>query len=376
MKPTWGIMFGVLFLDLMLAQNAYAFELNLFREGGFAPIVERVLSSVVRVCAEFDPERGQSHKHKPCEKDSLTHNTRIYEAGSGVIIDSRGYIVLNNHGLLAEQPVTFRLPSTQEFQATINDLNPTIVVRLYDGKEFPAVIVGRDPKTDLAVIKIEAGFLPALSWANPISVRVGDIVFGIGSPFLLDSTVSFGIISATGRGEMGQVDLGDFIQTDAAINAGNSGGALVNLRGELVGINTFVMVSDVKGTAGFAFAIPATIATHVITSIIQHGKVMRGWIGATLEEPTPELARQWNIPSHIDGPVVTNLAVGGPADKAGVQRGDVIVRFNGAPTPRLNDLRRRIAMTPTAMKVSCSIFRDGALREIMMVVQSQSDANG
>lgn len=382
MQSIRGMMFGFLFLALILEQSmALAFTPNFFHDEGFAPIVERVIPSVVRVCAEFDPEISQPHKHKPCEKDSLTHNTRMYEAGSGVIIDPRGYIVLNNHGLLAEQSVTVRFPSKQEFQANIVNSNLTVTVRLYDGKEFPATIVGRDLKTDLAVIKIEAGILTALSWADPTSVRVGNIVLAVGNPFLLDSSVSLGIVSAIGRGEMGHVDLGDFIQTDAAINAGNSGGALVNLRGELIGINTFVIASEVKGTAGFAFAIPASIATHAITSIIQHGKVVWGWIGVTLEELTPELAAKWNIPSYtdfslIDGPVVTNLTLGGPAEKAGLQRGDVIVRFNRAPVLRLSDLWRRIAMTPVNTTVPCTIFRDGALREMTIVVELQPDADG
>src|SRR2546428_9898453 len=227
-------------------------------------------------------------------------------AGSGVILDSNGFIVTNNH--VVEN-------ATQ------------ITVTLSDKREFPAKVVGTDPKSDLAVVKIEAENLPSLKWADYDKLQVGDVVLAVGSPFGLSSTVTLGIISALGRGNVGIADYEDFIQTDAAINPGNSGGALVNLNGELIGINTAIF-SRTGGSEGIGFAIPSTIAMDVTDALMKTGKVVRGWLGVAIQEITPELAKAFKVREQ-KGALVSDVNEQGPALKAGIQRGDVIVEVDG-----------------------------------------------
>src|SRR5712692_9444984 len=189
--------------------------------------------------------------------------------GSGVIIDPNGYIVTNNH---------------------VVDRASDIKVYLSNKKDYPAKIIGVDPKTDLAIIKVEATNLPYLKWGNHEELQVGDIVLAVGSPFGLSQTVTMGIISALGRGNVGIADYEDFIQTDASINPGNSGGALVNLKGELIGINTAIF-SRTGGNEGIGFAVPVSIARNITDSLIKTGKVVRGWLGVAIQEITPDLAK-------------------------------------------------------------------------------------
>ncbi|MEK7294306.1 MAG: trypsin-like peptidase domain-containing protein, partial [Nitrospirota bacterium] len=224
-------------------------------------------------------------------------------AGSGVIIDAKGYIVTNNH---------------------VVDNASQITVTLSDKREFQAKLIGADPKTDLAVVKIEADNLPALKWADYEKLQVGDVVLAVGSPFGLSSTVTLGIISALGRGNVGIADYEDFIQTDAAINPGNSGGALVNMSGDLIGINTAIF-SRTGGSEGIGFAIPSSIAVDIAEALTKTGKVVRGWMGIAIQEVTKDLAKSFKLPEQRKGGVlISEVNENGPSHAAGVRRGDVV----------------------------------------------------
>jgi len=258
-------------------------------------------------------------------------------AGSGVIIDPKGYIVTNNHVVENASQIT---------------------VTLSDKREFSAKVVGTDPKTDLAVVKIEADNLPALKWAEHEKLQVGDLVLAVGSPFGLSSTVTLGIISALGRGNVGITDYEDFIQTDAAINPGNSGGALVNINGELIGINTAIF-SRTGGSEGIGFAIPSSIALDVVSSLIRSGKVVRGWMGIAIQEVTPALAKSFKIPEQRKGVLISDVNENGPSAKAGLKRGDVIIAFDDKEVETVNQLRNMVARTTVGRTAKVKILRDG-----------------
>src|SRR5881396_2268750 len=264
--------------------------------------------------------------------------------GSGVIIDPTGYIVTNNH---------------------VVDRASDIKVFLHDKREYSAKVIGTDPKTDLAVIKIDGKDLPYLKWGDYDKLLVGDIVLAVGSPFGLSQTVTMGIISALGRGNVGIADYEDFIQTDASINPGNSGGALVNLKGELIGINTAIF-SRTGGNEGIGFAVPVSLAKPVAESLIKIGKVVRGWLGVAIQEITPDLAKAFKVREQ-KGALVSDVNEQGPALKAGLQRGDVIVEFNGKEVQTVSELRNRVAQTPVGSKVSVKVFRDG--QEKLLTIQ-------
>jgi len=273
---------------------------------------------------------------EPDEPDQGPPGRPEMSGGSGVIIDPNGYIVTNNH---------------------VIDKASDIKVYLHDKKEYPAKIIGADPKTDLAIIKIEATGLPHLKWGNYDELQVGDIVLAVGSPFGLSQTVTMGIISAMGRGNVGIADYEDFIQTDASINPGNSGGALVNLKGELIGINTAIF-SRTGGNEGIGFAVPVSLAKNITDSLIKTGKVVRGWLGVAIQEITPDLAKAFKAKEQ-KGALVSDVNEQGPALKAGVQRGDVIVEFDGKEVQTVSDLRNRVAQTQVGAKVPLKVIREG-----------------
>jgi serine protease Do len=254
-----------------------------------------------------------------------------------VILDSHGYIVTNNH--VVEN-------ATQ------------ITVTLSDKREFPAKVIGADPKTDLAVIKIEVEGLPALKWAEYEKLQVGDLVLAVGSPFGLSSTVTLGIISALGRGNVGIADYEDFIQTDAAINPGNSGGALVNMNGDLIGINTAIF-SRTGGSEGIGFAIPSSIAVDIVESLTRTGKVVRGWMGVAIQEVTPALAKSFKIPEQRKGVLISDVNENGPSAAAGVKRGDVVIGFNERDIHSVSQLRNLVARTLVGQTARIKVLRDG-----------------
>lgn len=255
--------------------------------------------------------------------------------GSGVIVSTDGYIVTNNHVVENADEIEVSLP---------------------DKRIFKAKVIGTDPKTDVAVIKIEATGLPILPWMDSGRLEVGELVLAVGSPFGLTQTVTMGIISAVGRANMGIVDYEDFIQTDAAINPGNSGGALVNLHGELVGINTAIFTRT-GGYMGIGFAIPSNMVKSVMDNLIKHGKVIRGWLGVSIQELTPDLAKEFGV-SEAGGALVADVMEHSPAGKAGIERGDVVLEFNQRPIKDPVHLRSLVADSAPGTTVAITVLRD------------------
>ena len=256
--------------------------------------------------------------------------------GSGVIVNEDGYVLTNNHVVKGADEIK---------------------VILYDKREFKGKIVGVDPRTDLAVIKINAKNLPMLTFGASSKLKTGDVVLAVGNPFGLGQTVTMGIISAVGRSNIGLADFEDFIQTDAAINPGNSGGALVNGKGELIGINTAIF-STSGGYMGIGFAIPSDMAKSVMDNIIKHGKVVRGWLGVNIQNLTADLAQSLSI-KQTEGALIAGVEAGGPADKAGLKRGDVVIEMNGKRISDVTVLRNTIASTAPGTTVDFKIIRDG-----------------
>ena len=217
--------------------------------------------------------------------------------------------------------------------------------------------MGTDPRTDLAVIKINAKDLPAAKLGDSSKLKTGDIVLAVGTPFGLNQSITMGIVSAVGRSNVGIADFEDFIQTDAAINPGNSGGALVNTNGEVVGINTAIF-STSGGYMGVGFAIPSDMAKTVMDSIIKHGKVVRGWLGVSIQDLTPDIAKSLGIKQQT-GALVADVVKDSPAEKAGLKRGDVIVSLDGKPVEDSTGLRNTVAAAAPGKKVELKIIRDG-----------------
>jgi serine protease Do len=240
-----------------------------------------------------------------------------------------------------------------------------IKVILYDKREFKGKVVGTDPRTDLAVVKINAKDLPTLTFGDSGKLKTGDIVLAIGNPFGLNQTITMGIVSAVGRSNIGLADFEDFIQTDAAINPGNSGGALVNGRGELVGINTAIF-STSGGYMGIGFAIPSDMAKSVMDSIIKHGKVIRGWLGVSIQNLSPDLAKSLGIHA-TEGALIAGVENGSPADKAGLKRGDLVTEMNGKKITDVTTLRNMVAAAAPGTRIDFKIVRNG--KEMTLAVQ-------
>lgn len=285
----------------------------------------------------FGEEPGGPDKKKKFKSQAL---------GSGVIVSDDGYILTNNHVVQGAEEIK---------------------VIIYDKREFKGKIIGGDAKTDLAVIKINAKDLPVIKFGDSTSLKTGDIIFAVGSPFGLAQTVTMGIVSAVGRSNVGIADYEDFIQTDAAINPGNSGGALVNTNGELVGINTAIF-SMSGGYIGIGFAIPTDMAKTVMESIVKNGKVIRGWLGISIQNLTPELAKSLGVKDQ-GGALVAEVLKGGPAEKAGFKRGDVIIDYDGKKIEDSRELRNMVASTPPGKSVSVRVIRDGKEETLNATVQ-------
>jgi len=266
--------------------------------------------------------------------------------GSGVIVHHDGTILTNHH---------------------VIDGAEQIQVELTNHRVFKAKVVGSDPPSDLAVLKIDAKDLDALSLGNSDQVRVGDIALAIGNPLGLGQTVTAGIISAKGRATgLSDGSFEDFLQTDAPINQGNSGGALINTRGELIGINSQIL-STSGGNIGIGFAVPSNMAQNVLDQILEGGKVHRGQLGVSIQPMTPELASKFGL-SDVQGVLVNSVIPNGPAAKAGLRQGDVIVDFNGAAVTDGNTLRNHVASTAPGTKVNLGIFRDHQKQQIQATV--------
>jgi serine protease Do len=265
--------------------------------------------------------------------------------GSGVIVSPDGYILTNNHVIDSAREVMVTLPDKREFQGTI---------------------VGADPKTDLAVVKIDAKDLPTIPWGDASKLQVGEYVLAVGNPFGLNSTVTLGIVSALGRGRMGITQYEDFIQTDAAINPGNSGGALVNTKGELVGINTAIF-SQSGGYQGVGFAVPTSMGQPIYDSLMKHGKVVRGYLGIGIQDLNQDLAKSFGVTGG-KGAVVTDVKEDGPADAAGLKQGDVITSYQGSPVEDAVALQRLVTKTTVGSKAAVKVFRDGHEKELTVTI--------
>jgi len=265
--------------------------------------------------------------------------------GTGVIVSADGYVLTNNHVVEGADQVT---------------------VSLADGRRFVAQIVGTDPKTDLAVIKISADGLKPAQLGDSERLRVGEWVLAVGNPLGLEQTVTAGIISAKGRSYVGLAEYEDYIQTDAAINPGNSGGPLLNLDGQVVGINSAI-VSRSGGYMGIGFAIPANMARKVMEDIIADGKVTRGYLGVIVQNLTPDLARSFGY-DQPHGVLVAEVAPDGPAAKAGIESDDIIIELGGKPMDNMNELRNAVATTDPGTKVEVKVFRKGQTRSLKVEI--------
>jgi serine protease Do len=255
--------------------------------------------------------------------------------GSGFVINADGYVLTNNH---------------------VVDGASEIRVKFSDGRELPGKVVGRDEKTDLALVKVEATGLPVIPVGDSSKLEVGEPVMAIGNPFGLEQTVTTGIVSATGR-SIGAGPYDDFIQTDASINPGNSGGPLVNARGEVIGVNTAI-ASESGGSVGIGFAIPTNLVKPVVTQLAQSGHVVRGWLGVSIQPVTKDLATSFGLPGTT-GALVGSVSNDSPASRAGFKAGDVVTRYDGKAVERWSDLPRAVAETPLNRDVPVDIVRDG-----------------
>jgi serine protease Do len=334
-----------------------------FQKGGFADIARRVTPAVVNITVSkqmavpmsgmpFDPMRkfferpgGPGSQNR----SPMPPSPRAQGAGSGVIVSNDGYVLTNNHVVEDATEITVTLP---------------------DNREFTGKVVGLDPQTDLAVIKIDATDLPFVQWGDSSRLQVGEYVLAVGNPFGLNSTVTLGIVSALGRGGMGITKYEDFIQTDAAINPGNSGGALVNTMGELVGINTAIF-SRTGGYQGVGFAVPTKLAKPVYASLVSTGLVVRGYLGVGIQAITGDLAESFKLDA-AQGALVTNVMPGSPADQAGLQRGDVIMEYEGQAVVDPRTLQGQVVGTAVGDHVSLIVMRDGHKLTVETVIREQN----
>jgi serine protease Do len=333
----------------------------------FAPIVEKVGPSIVTIFTtknvkeQANPLAGNPMLRRffgipdnsgPDGEEG--ENGKVMGLGSGVIVSADGLILTNNH---------------------VAEAGDEIMVRIGEhGHEYKAKVVGNDPSSDLALLRIDAKNLPVLTFADSQQVRVGDLVLAVGSPFGLTNTVTMGIVSALGRGGMGITDYEDFIQTDASINPGNSGGALVDAQGRLVGINTAIY-SRSGGNQGIGFAVPSNLAHTVMDSLLKYGKVTRGYLGTRVQDLTPDLAEQFKAPADQEGALIAEATPGGAAAKAGLKNGDIITAINGKPISDPHALRLTIGGMNPGDKVNVTYLRDGQSRT-MDVTLGEQTANG
>jgi serine protease Do len=326
-----------------------------------AQILKRVSPSVVNVSVEKDVKGSDRGGDQPDPFDDeffkrffqprIPQQPRDFKQrglGSGTIVDSKGFILTNNHVVADADKIQVKLP---------------------DGRQFDAKLVGRDPATDVAVIKIDGTDLPAAKLGNSDDMEVGETVMAIGNPFSLEQTITSGIISAKGRSQVGVTDYEDFIQTDASINPGNSGGPLINLRGEVIGVNTAIF-SRSGGNMGIGFSIPINEAREIMTQLIANGKVTRGFLGVVIQDITPEIAGALGVKAN-EGALVANVGPNTPAAKAGVKQGDVIVSFRGQPVKSVNALRYSVARVKPGETVAADVLTEGKRHSVSIKIEEQ-----
>ena len=326
-----------------------------------APLVKESAPAVVIVATQGKLQQPQTQEPHPFFDHPFFERyfgerpnpqpRRPRAMGSGVIVDAEnGYLLTNHH---------------------VIDNAEQITVALTDRREFEAEVVGADPETDIALLKIDADSLTALPFADSNELQVGDYVVAIGNPFGLGQTITAGIVSAVGRSGLRLESYEDFIQTDAAINVGNSGGALINLKGELVGINTAIFTGR-GGNIGIGFAIPINMARQIMDQLLTHGEIQRGRIGVQIQDLIPDLAEALGT-SHERGAVVAQVIPGTPAEAAGIQIGDVIVEMNGEPVVGSSDLRNKVGLLRVGDAVRLTIERDGKPMTIELAVGESSE---
>ena len=345
--------FGASREPITIAQNALPVSLGNFANG-FSAVIKPALPAVVNIRTS-KIVKPQANQMSPMFNDPMfrqffgdqfgqggkPHAEREQALGSGVIITPDGTILTNNH---------------------VIDGATDIKVQLSDKREFAAKLVGADPKSDIAVLKIEGKDLPTLPLGDSSQLNVGDLIFAIGDPFGVGETATMGIVSATGRSRLGIEDYENFIQTDAAINPGNSGGAMIDIHGNLVGINTAILSHGGSGgNEGVGFAIPMSMAKPVMDQILAHGKVVRGYLGVHIQDFSPELAKSFNF-NQSGGVLIGDVSANTPAANAGLKKGDVVVKLNGQAVSESNDLRNTISQMAPGTQVKLDIWRDGKVQ--------------
>ena len=380
---TWAVrwagqnVLGAPKVPVTLAGNVDPVRLGTFANG-FASVVRPALPAVVNISTTkvikvqqnmpgffndpffrqfFGDQFGPGRARPQTEKET--------SLGSGVIVNPDGYILTNNHVV-----------------AHGGDIKV-----VWNNKNYTGKVVGTDPLTDIAVVKIDATGLPTIALGDSSKLQVGDVVFAIGDPFGIGETATMGIVSATGRSigletqEQGKQAYEDFIQTDAAINPGNSGGAMIDLHGDLVGINTAIISSGSSmngegGNEGIGFAIPINMARNIMEQIIEHGKVERGYMGVYIGDLSPEFAKEFNYNGGGAGALVSDVTAGSPAAKAGIKRGDIILGLNGESINGSGDLTARIASTAPGTPVQLKIFRDGKTFQVPVTLGELPEKGG
>lgn len=342
-----------------VAHSALPVEAGSKELPSLAPMLEKVTPAVVNIATEgrikqnmnplfADPffRRFFNFPDQPIERKTSS-------LGSGVIVDAkRGLILTNNHVIANADQIT---------------------VTLRDGRHLEAEVVGTDPETDVAVIKVPADNLTAIKTTDSNNISVGDFVVAIGNPFGLGQTVTSGIVSALSRSGLGIEGYEDFIQTDASINPGNSGGALVNLRGELVGINTAIF-SQTGGNIGIGFAIPINLALQIMEQLLETGEVKRAFLGVSMQDISPELAEAFGLKRQT-GAIINQVLEGSPADKAGIKAGDIVLSVDDKKIRNAEDLRNRVGLLPVGKKVRMTILRDGKERKLTVDVSENQVAD-
>lgn len=326
-----------------------------FAPNQISDVAERVTPAVVSITASRRAAQidGEGRGLTPMLRDLFPDEGRVLPQtglGSGVIISPDGEIVTNNH--------------------VVEDADE-IRVTLSDQRELPARVLGVDKASDLAFLKIDGKGLPHLALGDSARLRLGELVLAVGNPYNIGQTVTMGIVSAKGRADVGLVDYEDFIQTDAAINLGNSGGALVNLSGELVGINTAIF-SRTGGSQGIGFAVPSNMVRPIRDQIAEFGRVRRGWLGVAIQDLSPDLARSLDL-TGLEGVLVSDVVEGGPAARTGLSAGDVVVAVDGRPTRTVAQLRNRIALTRPGTKTTLSVIRAGAAKNVVVKLAEKDE---
>jgi len=347
--------------SLLTFSNTVTAALPAYVESGplpsLAPMIEKTRPAVVNIATRGSVD-VQNHPllNDPLFQrffkgfENMPQRKEVKSLGSGVIIDAdAGYIVTNHHVIEGADE---------------------IAITLHDGQQLEATIVGSDPEADVAILKVDHDNLTHVPFADSSKLRVGDFTIAIGNPFGLGQTVTSGIISALGRTGLGIEGYEDFIQTDASINPGNSGGALVNLRGELIGINTAILASGGAGNVGIGFAIPINMVRELADQLIEYGEVRRGMLGVIMQNLTPELAGAFGLDMH-QGVVISQVIEDSAASKAGLKAGDVVSEINGFPVKSASAMRNMVGLMRVGAKMDIVVIRDGEKKQLVAYIEDE-----